>query len=586
MAHLYKKVKKGHEYFYIRETQRVYGKPTTINQVYLGTADKVESVLGQGGFSPKEFGSIFAINEIDRAVDLAGIINEILPPKKRVRGPSLGELVFYAALNRAIAPTSKRQLASWYETTDIQRIRPLRLESLNSQNFWNHWDRISEADLEKIKTAFFKKVFSLLPVQKYQLIIEAVNISSPPKPSAFVGMPEADQDFLAEHYSQQQLGLAVVTERRTRIPFYYQSLSGGLPVTGFYDLMEHLLAKVASLGVASQNVTLLINQEMDVVPVIARLDAKDDMHFLVSYPADFMPELTEISLKEFRPLPEKSEAQFSHEDEKILYYETRARVWDRDRRVIITFDPKSFHKSYQELGKKVQKVRKEMANLQQRYAQKAAPENAADFVKTQLAQLCHHLKISPALFQLNFVEAPGQFRFEFQLDHQQMAKVVRQFGKNVIITDHEDWTAEEIYDTCITQAVLGPELGNGKASNGNRFNGNGKDNRSLFQKALLPLYHWTDSKIQVHLFVCVAALTYLNLLWHQLDAAGLDITPDEAVEELRALRTAIYLKGSEGKLKRMLGEINDQQSAILKTLGYGVQEGQVTPLEGAPDGIA
>ncbi len=48
MAHLYKKVKKGHEYYYIRETQRVYGKPTTINQVYLGTADKVEALLGQG----------------------------------------------------------------------------------------------------------------------------------------------------------------------------------------------------------------------------------------------------------------------------------------------------------------------------------------------------------------------------------------------------------------------------------------------------------------------------------------------------------------------------------------------------------
>ena len=59
----------------------------------------------------------------------------------------MGELVFYAALNRAIAPTSKRQLATWYETTDIQRIRPLRLESLNSQNFWNHWDRISDSDL-------------------------------------------------------------------------------------------------------------------------------------------------------------------------------------------------------------------------------------------------------------------------------------------------------------------------------------------------------------------------------------------------------------------------------------------------------
>jgi hypothetical protein len=581
MAHLYKKVKKGHEYFYIRETQRVYGKPTTINQVYLGTADKVQEVLGKGGFSPKEFGSVFALNELDRAMDLAGIINEILPPKKRVRGPSLGELVFYAALNRAIAPTSKRQLANWYETTDIQRIRPLRLESLNSQNFWNHWDRISDSDLDKIKTAFFKKVHSLLPSQPYRLVIEAANISAPPKPSAFDGMPQPDQDFLAEHYAQQQLGLALIAERGAGVPFYYQSFSGGLPVTGFYDHMERLLAKVSSLGVEIQDVTLLVNQQMDTAPLIEQIDAKEGMHFIASYGPEFAPELTEISLKDFRPLPGKREALPSYvgkEDEKILYYETQASFWNRPRRVIITFDPKSFHKSYQELGKKVTRVRKEMVVLQQRYAQEATQRNAVDSVKTHLAQLCHRLKISPALFQLNFSEEKGQPRLEFQLDHGEMAGVVRHFGKNILITDHEDWGVEEIYGTCMTQAVLGPELGNGKGGNGSRSYGNAKDNRSLFQKALLPLYHWTDSKVRVHLFVCVAALTYLTLLCQRLAADGSKMTPSEAMEELRALRTAIYAKDPDGKLKRVIEEVTDQQAVILKTLGYQVQDGKVTPL--------
>jgi hypothetical protein len=581
MAHLYKKVKKGHEYFYIRETQRVYGKPTTINQVYLGTADKVQAVIGQGGFSPKEFGSVFALNEIDQAVDLAGMINGILPPKKRVRGPSLGELVFFAALNRAIAPTSKRQLASWYETTDIQRIRPLRLESLNSQNFWNHWDRISDSDLDRIKTAFFKKIQSLLPARKHRLIIEAANISAPPKPSAFGDMPQPDQDFLAEHLAQQQLGLAVITEWSAGIPFYYQSFSGGLPGTGFYDHMDHLLAKVSSLGVAIQDVTFLVNQDMDAAPIIEQIDAKDDIHFIASFSPDFAPDLTEISLKDFRPLPNKRNNHLSpaiKEDEKILYYESQASFWNRPRRVIITFDPKGFHKSYQELGKKVQRVRKEMLAMAQRQAQEANQERAIDAVKTHLEQLCLRLKISPALFQLNFVQGKGQFRLEFQLDHSQMAGVVRHFGKNILITDHQDWSAEEVYDTCVTRAILGPDLGHSKGTNGTRPYGNVKDYQSPFQKALLPLYHWTDSKIRVHLFVCVAALTYLTLLCQRLAAAGIQMTPDAAMEELRDLRTSIYFQDPDGKLKRVLEEVNDRQAAILNTLGYGVEEGKVVPL--------
>jgi transposase len=581
MAHLYKKLKKGHEYFYIRETQRVYGKPTTINQVYLGTADKVEAALEKGGFSPKEFGSVFALNELDRVVDLAGMINEILPPKKRVRGPSLGELVFYAALNRAIAPTSKRQLANWYETTDIQRIRPLRLESLNSQNFWNHWDRISDSDLEKIKTTFFKKIHALLPDQKHRLIIEAADISAPPKPSVFAGMPQPDQDFLAEHLAQQKLGLALITEWRHGIPLYYQSFSGGVPVTGFYDHLEHLLSKVANLGVAIEDVTLLVNEDMNASPIIEQIDAKEGMHFIVSCAPDFAPELTEISLKDFRPLPGNRSAQPSpvaKEDEKILFYETSATFWNHPRRVVVTFDPKSFHKSYQDLGKKVQRVRKEMLVLAQRQAQETGQSKAIESIKTHLAQLCLRLKISPDLFQLNFVQEKGQFRLEFQLDHRQMAGVVRYFGKNILITDRQDWGVEEIYDTCVTRAVLGPDLGDIKSSNGSRPHGNAKDNRSLFQKALLPLYHWTDSKIRVHLFVCVAALNYLTLLSQRLAAAGINLSPSEAMEELRELRTAIYSQDPEGKLKRVLDEVNDQQAAILKTLGYVVEDGKVAAL--------
>ena len=238
------------------------------------------------------------------------------------------------------------------------------------------------------------------------------------------------------------------------------------------------------------------------------------MHFIASCGPDFAPELTEISLKDFHPLAIKQDTKFpsvAPEDDKILYYETQATFWNRRRRVILTFDPRSFHKSYQELGKKVQRVRKEVAALQQRLAQDTNQQDAADTIKTHLEEVCQRLAISPALFQVNYTEDNGQFRLEFQLDHRQMAGVVRHFGKNILVTDHEDWSVEEIYEACVGRAVLGPDLTNGNGKSNGRSMGNNKDNRSLFQRALLPLYHWTDSKIRIHLFVCVAALTYLTL---------------------------------------------------------------------------
>jgi transposase len=577
MAHLYKKVKKGHEYYYIRETQRVYGKPTTINQVYLGTADKVETLLGRGGFSPKEFGSIFALNELDKDLDLAGMVNEILPPKKRTKGPSLGELVFYAALNRAIAPTSKRQLATWYETTDIQRIRPLRLESLNSQNFWNHWDRISENDLERINLTFFRKVNSLLPEGDRQLVIEATRLQSTPKPAT--GLEDLGVEEFARQPQQPGIGLALVTERERGVPLYYQTFSSNFSEGKFFERgLDELLGRVNNLGVPVKDVTLLFHRGLDSETMVSRLNGREGLHFIASCPSDFAPELTKISLKEFSPLPCRANQRLSDldgEEDKVLYYETRTDFWGHSRRVLVIFDPKTFHQSYQELGKKVQKVRKELNALQQRHLEEKAGEDAPQAIKAHLTQLCERLKLSPDLFQLSFQRENGQLNLALQLNHRQMASNVRHFGKNILITDRDDWEVEEIYETFTKRGGVESQR-NGKASS--QWADSGQDASSAIHVTLMPLYHWTGSKIRVHLFVCVVAMTYLALLGQRLNSSNFSITSREAMEELRALRTAIFQESEDGKLKRMLDQVSERQAAILKAMGYQVQDGKVLPL--------
>ncbi len=579
MAHLYKKVKKGHEYYYIRETQRVYGKPTTINQVYLGTADKVETLLGRGGFSPKEFGSIFALNELDKDLDLAGIVNEILPPKKRTKGPSLGELVFYAALNRAIAPTSKRQLAAWYETTDIQRIRPLRLESLNSQNFWNHWDRISETDLERIAVTFFKKINSLLPSGDRQLVIEATRLQSAPKAPGTLDEELGGEEFARQTQQQPGIGLALVTERERGVPLYYQTFSPNFSEEKFFERgLDDVLDRVNNLGVPVKDITLLFHRGLDSELMVNRLNSQEGLHFVASCTSDFAPELTTISLKEFSPLPCRANQRLSNldgEDDKVLYYETRADFWGRSRRAIIIFDPKTFHKAYQDLGKKVQKVRKELAVLQQRYLEEKAGEDAAQAIKDHLVQLCGRLRLSPDLFQLSFHRENGQVNLSLQLNHRQMASNVRHFGKNILITDREDWEAAEIFETFTKRGGLESQR---PARASGPWSDNAPDSGNSIHVTLMPLYHWTGSKIRVHLFVCVVAMTYLALLNQRLNANGFSITTQEAMDELRAMRTAIFQESEDGKLKRMLDKVSDRQAAILKAMGYQVQDGKVLPL--------
>jgi len=66
MAHIHKKIKKGKTYYYVREIKRVNGKPKVVNQVYLGTIQKILSLFRQStevGYpqkiDSKRFGALF-----------------------------------------------------------------------------------------------------------------------------------------------------------------------------------------------------------------------------------------------------------------------------------------------------------------------------------------------------------------------------------------------------------------------------------------------------------------------------------------------------------------------------------------------
>lgn len=568
MAHLYKKIKKGREYFYIRETQRVYGKPTTVNQVYLGTAEKVHALLGgedekaQQGFSPKEFGSVFILNEIDRSLDLAGLVDEILPPKKRTKGPSLGELFFFAALNRAIDPTSKRKLAAWYETTDILRIRPVRLESLSSQNFWNHWNRVSEADLEHIVHRFFQRVHSQLPANKEHLLLEISSYTS--TSTAPEDAPPGGQRRGTK--APHQFWLALITERATGVPIYYQIITKEIKEKESLEpVFNNLLAKVKDMGIEVKDLTVILGKGTDSPALINLIDSQRDLHLIAAYPPDFLPQLAAVPLKDFRVLPCKHNRRLVAEgaaEDQILFYESQALVWERPHKVAVSFDPRAFANQYQEFKEKIQRVRQEFAALQRKLNQGELTEEDLQSLDAHLLQICQYLRLRSDLFKLSVGSERGGATISLELQEQVVEEVVRGLGKTILITDHEDWSGVEISEANIDRCIVEEQI---------------RQTGITLQEVLLPQYHWTESKLHVNIFVCMVALAYLLLLSKRLNQAGLLITPKEAMEALRGLRTAVFWQPEEEKLKRRLVPPTDTQLAILHALGFQVEEGRVLP---------
>ena len=92
MAHLHKKMKKGRPYYYVRETGRVKGKSKVLNQVYLGSPEKILQMAtdAKTASMPKkiqsqEFGALWLAHLVESDIGIAELIDDVIPQEPNNR---------------------------------------------------------------------------------------------------------------------------------------------------------------------------------------------------------------------------------------------------------------------------------------------------------------------------------------------------------------------------------------------------------------------------------------------------------------------------------------------------------------------
>ena len=179
MASIIKKTIKKNIYYYYVESKRINGKPTYVNQKYLGTA---ETILNKLSVVPEITEPLYSIvldfADVSMLLDIAsrlGVVDTINRyAKKRNQGISIGEYILVAALNRAVEPTSKSDMAHWFSKTILSRIMNVDENTLSSQNYWNNMS-LSEDVLLKVEEDIVKKIVSTYDVDTSHLIYDATN---------------------------------------------------------------------------------------------------------------------------------------------------------------------------------------------------------------------------------------------------------------------------------------------------------------------------------------------------------------------------------------------------------------------------
>ena len=115
MASIIKKKTKSNTYYYYVESKRINGKPRQVNKKYLGTAVSIFKKLSVTAGIPEplysiilDFADVSVLLDVASRPGIVDIINK--HAGKRNQGISVGEYILVAAINRAVAPTSKSDI--------------------------------------------------------------------------------------------------------------------------------------------------------------------------------------------------------------------------------------------------------------------------------------------------------------------------------------------------------------------------------------------------------------------------------------------------------------------------------------------
>lgn len=572
MAHLHKKTKKGRPYYYVRETARVDGKPTIVNQVYLGSAERILQLAqaSKGGclrLKVQEFGALWLADLIEREVGLVSLIDAVVPPGAKEQGPSVGEYFLYAVFNRMVAPCSKRALPEWYEGTAIQFIRPVDADLLSSQRYWEKWSKVGKEKLQTIATRFFQRLHEIEPTQRDCFLFDTTNYytymaAQTESTLARRGKNKDGKDWL------RQIGVALLVSRRERLPLFYREYEGNCHDSKLFGrLLKQITEIMHSLGKKEGELTLVFDKGMNSEENMACIDASERIHFITSYSPYFAKELTTIRLSRFQPVDTPKNRQLVERglaEDRVVAFRTTGRYWGRERTVIVTHNPRTAAKQRYHFDDKLARLQQILVDLRSKVQTQKKHWVDPERVEKHVFEACEQLHLPKDLYEFSVEKQADKWNLIFRKNHYRINKYIDQLGINILVTDHMDWTTDEIVAASLDRYEVEQA-----------FRGS-KDDETV---SVLPIRHWTDAKIRCHLLTCIIALAYLRLIELRLTRAGVTISANTAMRQLRRLHSCLCWAPGSKESTRMIEDPNEAQAQILRAFGHQVSGGVLQKIQ-------
>jgi transposase len=558
MPSLTKKIVRGRPYYYLRECQRVNGKPKVVSTIYLGSAENIRDRLLRPQptqVAVQEFGGSAATFSMAQALDVVAIIDRHVP-KRGSPGPSVGHYLLLAALNRCLAPTSKSGIAHWYSKTTLRRWLPFTASQLSSQRFWDNMERVSSQQIAAIEQDLAQTAVSRFGLDLRCLVFDATNFFTfldsfnlraklPQR-----GHSKEGQDKL------RLLGLALLVTTDGEVPLLHHTYPGNQhdSVT-FQSVAEQLFARCRSLSQEVRKITLVFDKGNNSKENLRRVD-QSRMHFIGSLVPTQHPDLLALRRQTMRRL-EGSKLP------AVWAYRTHKLIFGVKRTLLVTFNQKLYRAQTKTLSREIHKRERKLKKLQNRLRRRRSADrgkkpSVAGVQKKVQDILCGRHMADLFHTQIHKTRQ-GLPRLQFHFRKAAYEKLCSTLlGKTILFTDHgDDWSDEEI--------VLGYRAQH-------HVEGDFRHLKNPLYLSFRPTFHWTDQKLRVHAFYCVLALMILNLLRRQLAQAGILVSMVQMMKQLTNIQEVTVLypaaqRSQEPMARTVLSTMNARQQKMITTLG-------------------
>jgi transposase len=320
--------------------------------------------------------------------------------------------------------------------------------------------------------------------------------------------------------------------------------------TEFRSITEELSTHYRQLAESCDHITLVFDKGNNSEEAFDSLQ-NTPFHFVGSLVPSQHSELLAISRAQFRTL-----AQPRLDD--VEAYRTQKKVFGQPRTIVVTFNQNLYDGQLQGLTIHLDKAQRKLRDLQTQLDRrregkvKGGKAPTLESVKKQIHTICSAQFVEKIL-KTEVQQVHKGLELTFRTDQEALDQIcLLQFGKTILFTDNADWTDEQIVSAYRSQYHIEDAF---------------KQMKNPHFLGWSPMFHWTDSKIQVHAFYCVLALLLTSLLQRELARKGESFSINRILEELGGIEeTLIVYPRRQGQRKAPTATCLTRMNALQERL--------------------